>query len=333
MDTLLKPGNFPNTSDCLAELRRDADQQLAKSKAQNTRRAYGSDLHEFALWCESVGLEFLPACAETVRLYCSAMDTSGLKPATISRRLSSIAQAHKLNGHESPVTAVVLEQVKAIRRERGTVQRKAKPLLVKELRAICDTLKPDVLDTRDRALLLVGWAAALRRSEIVELRISDLEFCDEGMIVTLRRSKTDQEGEGQKIGIPILPVEQSRYCAVHAVRRWIGLARLNGIDGPIFRAVGKHGKNVFVSKIGEEPLYPKSISNIVKRRVASIGCNADLYSAHSLRSGWSTEAARIGLPIPALMQHTRHKSEKVALGYISESNVFRVNPLEMLLCV
>jgi len=327
MDTLSKPGSCPSIDKHLAER---ANSQLANAKAENTRRAYRSDMRSFSDWCIRCKREALPAEPETVRFYIVELNESGIKPATIARKLSSISQAHKLSSFPSPLDALVLEQFKAIRRERGTVQRKAKPLLAGELKKICDSLRLDVLGKRDRALLLVGWAAALRRSEISNLKISDLEFTDEGLIVTLRRSKTDQLGEGQKVAIPRLPDEQREYCAVSALKRWLSIGKFDN-DGPVFRAVGRRGNNVFFAKIGENKLDSKSISNIIKRRIRLIGMNPFLYSAHSLRSGWATEAARIGLGMPALMQHTRHKSERVAIGYIQESNLFRCNPLEMLL--
>lgn len=326
MELLLKHGSCLSIDKHLAEV---AASQLKHSKAESTRRAYRSDMRNFSDWCNRFGRESLPAQSESVRFYIVELSEVGIKPSSIARKLSSISQAHKLLSLPNPCDSLVLEQFKAIRRERGSIQRKAKPLLVCDIKKICDVLKPDVIDTRDRALLLIGWAAALRRSEISALRISDLEFSDEGLIITLRRSKTDQLGKGQKVAIPKLAGEQEKYCAVHAVRRWLSLSRPIDENEPVFKAVGKRGRNVFFSKIGGNALDSKTVSNIVKRLARLIGLNPAQYSAHSLRSGWATEAARIGLGMPALMQHTRHRSERVAIGYIRESNLFRCNPIEM----
>jgi len=314
----------------LAELAEIGNAQIAESIPDNTRRAYSNDLNSFTTWAASHGLEVLPAAPQTVRLYIIALDQEGKKPATIARRLSSIAKAHRLKGFLSPIDPAVKEQLAAIHRTRGTAQDKARPLLIDDLKKIVNKTKPDVIGTRNRALLLLGFSAALRRSEIAALDISDLEFVDEGLIVHIRRSKTDQAAKGETIAIPKLPDEAARFCAIRAVSNWLAVAAID--SGPLFRGLGRAGRNVFFCDIRPGRLNTKTINNIVKAMCKAAGINPDPYSAHSLRAGWATEAARVGLELPYLMQHTRHRSTRIAAGYIRESNGFRCNPLQMLFC-
>ena len=311
----------------LAELAAIGDAQIKKTIPQNTRRAYAHDLSHFAQWASDRGLEAMPAAPDTVRLYIIALDIDGKKPATIARRLSSISKAHRLKGFLSPIDPAVKEQLAAIRRERGTAQRKARPLLAQDIKRMIQASKPDVIGKRNRALLLVGFGAALRRSEIAALDVGDIEINDEGAIVTIRRSKTDQTGQGERIAIPRLPDQAAQFCPVRTVAHWIQISKID--SGPLFRPIGRAGRNVFFSAIGNGRLNNKTISDIIKGMIQAAGMTPAHYSAHSLRAGWATEAARTGLDFAYLKQHTRHRSSTIAAGYIREANLFKVNPLEL----
>ncbi|HEY3451809.1 MAG TPA: site-specific integrase [Myxococcales bacterium] len=182
----------------------DAARAYAKaSRAPRTLAAYQADWRTFTTWCQAHGLPFLPAAPQTVALYLADRAQLGRKPATLARELAAISQAHKTAGHESPRGAARVREVLAgIRRTHGTAQRRVSPLLPGDLRALVRTLPEGLLGVRDRALLLVGFAGALRRSELAALAVEDLVFNSDGLELTLRRSKTDQEGAGEKRGLP-----------------------------------------------------------------------------------------------------------------------------------
>jgi len=310
----------------LAELSELAGATLQNSKAANTKRAYRSDLNSFVSFCAERNLSALPAAPQTIVLFLTWLDSvQNRAPATIERRLVSLRLAHTAAGFESPINAAVREQMKAIKRTRGTAQTKARPLTALHLKKIVLSMKPDVLDTRDKAILLLGFAGALRRSEISALNFTDLEFVDAGLILNIRRSKTDQAGAGARIAIP---KTGNALCAVAAVQRWVALSAIH--NGALFRRVGRYGANVFFANVYERRLSGRAICELVKKHAGRIGLPARHYSGHSLRAGWSTEAARIGLAMPLMMAHTRHKSADIAAGYVREANIFEINPLAML---
>ena len=213
-----------------------AQELLRHSLAPNTRRAYAADWRHFSSWCQANHRMALPALPETVGLYLTTLAESH-KVSTLTRRISAISQAHQAAGFDSPTEAAVVRQLmKGIRRTLGTAQTGKSPVKVEHLRTIIAGLDPDrVLDVRDRALLLVGFAWAFRRSELVGLDIEDLEFNENGLVVHLRRSKTDPEGQGRKVGIPygLAPVT----CPVRAVQAWVEV--LQNAEGPLFRAVDR----------------------------------------------------------------------------------------------
>ena len=204
----------------------DARRYIASAKAPATLRAYRSDWAQFATWCQLHDRVVLPADAETVALYLSDLARAA-KPATLRRRLSSISQAHQAAGHQTPTADPVVRAVHAgIRRSKGTAPAVKAPAVTAELRAMIEHLPADLRGTRDRALLLVGFAAALRRSELVALDCSDVADTAEGLVVILRRSKTDQEGAGRKIGVPY--GSNPATCPVRALRAWTELAGFGG---------------------------------------------------------------------------------------------------------
>jgi integrase len=250
-----------------------------------------------------------------VALYATDM-ADAFKPSTISRRLVSIAQAHKAAGHPSPTTDERVRLVNAgIRRVHGTAPRQVRPVVTEDLRRMVDACGSDPAGVRDRALLLIGFAAALRRSELVALDFTDVEETREGLVVTVRRSKTDQEGAGRKIGVPY--GSNPATCPVRAWRSWVEHSVIT--DGPLFRGIDRHG-NVANSRLGD-----RGVALTVKRRAERAGIDPDTVSGHSLRAGLASAAAAAGVSERAIAATTGHKSMTVLRGYIRDGNLFNEN--------
>lgn len=287
-----------------------------KAKAANTVRAYRADWRDFAAWCEERGLQPLPAAPETVALYVAHLADAGRKASTIQRRLSAISQAHQAAGHESPTKSAAVRAVWAgIRRERGTAQEGKAPVVTEDIRAMVAALSEGLIGIRDRALLLVGFAGAFRRSELVGLDVEDVEFAREGLVVRIRRSKTDQEGQGHVIGIPY--GSNPATCPVRALRAWLKASGIN--SGPVFRPVNRHGQ------VLPRRLSDKAVALIVKRAAEAAGLDPARYAGHSLRAGFATAAAAAGAPERAIMAQTRHKSVTVARRYIRLGSLWAEN--------
>ena len=257
----------------------------------------------------------LPALPETVALYLTTL-AEWHKASTLTRRISAISQAHQAAGFDSPTQAPVVRQLmKGIRRTLGTAQTGKSPVKVEHLRTIIAGLDPDrALDVRDRALILVGFAGAFRRSELVGLDIEDLEFNENGLVVHLRRSKTDPEGQGRKVGIPYGSTPAT--CPVRAVEAWMAVLQTD--EGPLFRAVDRHGR------IHKTRLTPQSVALVVKKLIAKAGIPGD-YAGHSLRAGLATAAAAAGVPERAIMAQTGHRSLATLRKYIREGSLFLEN--------
>lgn len=233
-----------------------------QAKAANTIRAYRSDWRHFTAWCDERSLASMPATPETVALYLTDLAGTGFKASTLQRRLSAISQAHQYAGQPTPTKDAAVRAVWAgIRRAHGTAQEGKAPALVDELRAMIATLPIGLKGTRDRALLLLGFAGALRRSELVALDAADVVFVRDGLIVTLRRSKTDQDGQGRQIGIPagVHPATDP----VRAVKTWLRAADI--VAGPLFRAVNRHGQ------LQRGRLSDKAVASVVKATAAAAG--------------------------------------------------------------
>ena len=290
------------------------------SKSAATIRAYRCDWRDFSAWCECRALVALPASAETIALYVS--DLAGwAKVSTIGRRLSAISQAHQTAGHESPTrNAVVRTTMAGIRRTLGVAQVGKTPVLTADLRRMVATLDAGrVIDARDRALLLVGFAGAFRRSELVGLDVEDITDGADGLTVLLRRSKTDQEGAGRRLGIPY--GSNPSTCPVRAYRAWLEASGIT--EGPVFRPVTRYGA------IGGERLSGKAVAVVVKRTLAAAGVNPATYAGHSLRAGLATSAAQAGASERSIMATTGHKSLPMVRRYIREGNLFRENAAGM----
>ena len=281
-------------------------------KSAGTRRAYGSDFAIFTAWCDARGLDSMPASAGTVARFLSSQATAGLKSSTIGRRAAAIAHFHKMNGHEPPGNAEsVRSVVRGIRRTVGcaAVRKTAATAdLVGRMLERCDG---SLIGRRDRALLALGFAGAFRRSELVALEVSDLEATADGLRVTIRRSKTDQEGAGQEIAIP----RGCRIEPVLAVEAWLAASGIS--EGPIFRQIKKGGH------IQPEALSGHSAAAIVKRRARAAGLDHQTFAGHSLRAGFRTSAAEAGSSVLKMVEVSRHKSVDMLTTYVRRSNLFR----------
>ncbi|MES2460737.1 MAG: site-specific integrase [Armatimonadota bacterium] len=249
----------------LSNLGEEAREHVENSKASNTRRAYASDWADFTQWCRHHGLPSLPATPETVGLYLTDC-AKGLKTSTLQRRLATISQAHQAAGHDSPTKHAAVRAVwQGIKRTKGTVMVGKTPTLIADLRVMVEHLpgreEGKILAVRDRALLLLGFAGAMRRSELVGLDVEDVVETGDGLIVTIRRSKTDQEGAGRKIGLPY--GSSPLTCPVRALRDWRAVGQI--ADGPLFRQVNRH------NQVGRERLSDQMVARVVKRALVAAG--------------------------------------------------------------
>jgi len=293
----------------------------AASKAPRTRKAYRAAWGTFVAWCEAQGLQALPAAPRTVAAFLAARAKEGRRVSTLEQALAAISQAHQAAGLPSPRSAAeVREVLRGIRRTLGVAPLQKNPILVDDLRRMVATLPDDLLGLRDRAMLLVGFAGAFRRSELVGLDVGDLVFTLDGLEVTLRRSKTDQEGQGRKLGIPY--GSTAGVCPVRSLKHWL---ETEGIaEGPLFRAV--NGSTVRTDRLSD-----KAVARLVKRAAADAGLDPSRLSGHSLRSGFATSAAKAGRSERSIMRQTGHRSVQMVRTYIRDAELFVDNPAEGLL--
>jgi len=247
----------------------------------------------------------LPAAPQTLAAYLADLALTD-RPATIGRKLAAIAVAHRDAGLESPTEhGMVKRTLAGIRREKGTAQNQKNALLVDDLRRMVAPLGASLLDRRDRALILFGFAAALRRSELVALRVEDVRF-EEELVLTLRRSKTNQEGRLETIAVAY--GSDARTCPVRALRAWLAAAVL--IDGPLFVGLTPQGG------LRETALGDRMVAHVVKRRCRAVGIDPELVAGHSLRRGFATAAARAKKPVRMIKRHGRWKSTAMLDRYI-----------------
>lgn len=306
----------PAASLALVEAVEAARAYASKSKADATRRAYRSDWQAFAAWCDANGVPALPASPATVATYASHLANEGRKVSTIGRALVAISQAHKMAGETSPTSAAIVhETMKGIRRAKGSAPTAKAPVLVEQLRAMMTHLPPGLAGRRDRALLTLGFAGAFRRSELVALDVSDLAFTGDGLEVTIRRSKTDQEGRGEKVGIPY--GGNPATCPVRAVRSWLDGSGI--VEGPVFRSVDRWGN------LSAARLTDRAVALVVKRYAEAVGLDPALFGGHSLRAGLATQAAKAGKAERAIMRQTRHRSVAMVRRYIRDADLFSDN--------
>ena len=302
-------------ADSLAVATLQARKFISQAKALNTVGAYRSDWRHFEYWCAERDLASLPASVATLAIYLAGLSTCA-KVSTLERRVTAISQAHQMAGHPSPTSDIKIRTLMAgIRRSKGTAQDGKKPVLTADIRSMIAALPDGPLGIRDRALLLAGFAGAFRRSELVGLDVEDLSFTDDGLVVTLRRSKTDQEGEGGKVGVPY--GSNPETCPVRSMKAWL---EASGIDsGPVFRPVNRHGQ------VKPQRLTAQSVVLVVKRYAETLGKDASTYAGHSLRSGHATQAAANGASERCIMNQTGHRSLKMVRRCIREGSLFREN--------
>jgi site-specific recombinase XerD len=311
----------------LAHLEDKADQLARASRAASTWRAYDSDLRHFRAWCAARGLGAVPATPAAVASYLADLETTH-RPATIRRRLASISVAHQVAGFDSPTADAGVRAVWAgIRRRHGVAPRKVQAVrtqVIARLVGPIDTF--DRVGTRDRAMILLGFAGALRRSELVALDVEDITEDDHGLRLRLRRSKTDQEGESRVVGVPY--GSHPATCPVRAWRAWReylapwddeGMEQVGPPQGPAFRAIGRWGY------IRSRRLSDRAVADIIKRRALAAGLDPALFSGHSLRAGFATEAYAQGVPELAIMRHGRWRSSATMRGYVEEGSLWNDN--------
>ena len=282
---------------------------LKSSKASNTLRAYKSDFKDFAAFCVSHGLNSLPSEPKIVSLYLTHL-SKNYKMSTLRRRLVSISMVHKLKGHYLDTKhPIIIENLMGIKRVKGSNQKGKKPLLINDLKllinAINESNEKNNRKIRDKAILLIGFAGGFRRSELVSIKIEDIEFVTEGVKIFVKRSKTDQSGEGMTKAIPYF--ENNHYCPVSALNKWIKI--LNNKENKIFN------------------ISDKSVALILKKYACKAGLDSSKYSGHSLRSGFATSTAESGAEERNIMAMTGHKTTQMVRRYIQEANLFKNNAL------
>lgn len=298
----------------LIALRESVSKYVHAALADSTRKGYQTDLAHFICWGGSV-----PASPEVISRYLVA-HAELLSPATLSRRVVSISRAHTSRNIDSPTKSdLVKTTLRGIKRTVSTKQRQVEPVLKHNLLDMVDSLD-GVKGLRDRALLLIGFAGAFRRSELVGLQYSDIEFVEQGLVIHLRKSKTDQEGEGRKIAIPFA---RGTVCPVLAIRDWLELSKIT--EGSLFRPVTRHGK------IESTMLSTQAVAVIVKERSKAIGLDSSKFSGHSLRAGLVTSAAQAGVSLWKIRQQTGHKSDVMLNRYIRNANLFIDNAAGLIL--
>jgi len=305
-----------------AELIEHAAEIAAAQKSDATKIAYSSDWRQFEQWAESHGVSIAPATESTVVAYVVYLSKIGMKPSSIQRKITAINQVHVSNGYKRPRGHKLRNACQGIRRLKGTARRRARPITWPILRRLLNYIPDNPIGVRDRALFLLGFAGAFRRSELVAVNIEDIEFVDEGMIVSQTHSKTNQAGELRKIAIPF--VDEPDMCPVKATVRLIGQNKQ--ITGPLFYGLGSGGRRT-PEVLFRKRLNPATVSAIIKRYVDKAGYTPTEFSGHSLRAGFATAATQAGLSSAVIMARTGHKSFSVFQNYVRDGRLFKGHPL------
>ena len=306
----------------IKKLQDETLKNLRSSKSVNTVRAYKSDFEDFTLFCIKNGFKSLPTEPKIVSLYLTYLSSKNVRTSTIKRRLVSIGVIHKMKGHYLDTKhPIIVENFMGIKRLKGISQNGKKPLLINDLKEIIDVInkqeEPDLKKLRNKALLLLGFAGGFRRNELVSLNFEDLNFVFEGVKIKIKRSKTDQFGEGFMKGIPHF--ENYLYCPVKNLKNWLNISKIK--KGPIFV---RFSKGVNLTNIR---LTDQSVALIIKEYLTKAGVDNKNYSGHSLRSGFATSAAEAGAEERSIMAMTGHKSSEMVRRYIKEANLFKNNAL------
>tara|TARA_B100000989_G_scaffold89332_3_gene64627 strand:- start:760 stop:1677 length:918 start_codon:yes stop_codon:yes gene_type:complete len=284
-------------------------QNLKNSKSLNTTRAYQSDFKDFSLFCSKNGFQSMPTLPKILSLYLTELSKT-CKYSTLKRRLASIGMLHKIKGYYIDIKhPVIVENLMGIKRKNGSNQKGKKPLLISHLKLLINVIdkssENDIRKIRDKAILLIGFAGGFRRSELVNIEKDDIEFVDKGVKIFVKRSKTDQSGEGMIKAIPYF--NDTNFCPVIALKKWINISR--NIEDKIFN------------------ISDKSVALILKKYVNIAGLDSNKYSGHSLRSGFATSTAESGAEERNIMAMTGHKSSEMVRRYIKEANLFKNNAL------
>ena len=295
---------------------------LQNSKANNTLRAYKSDFSDFSLFCVKNGFKSLPSDPKIVSLYLTYLSSRDAKMSTLKRRLVSIGVIHKLKGHYLDTKhPSIIENIMGIKRRKGNIQIAKKPLLINHLKELINVIdkqnKEEIKKFRDRSIILIGFSGGFRRNEIVSLDYEDLDFVTEGLKINLRRSKTDQFGEGFRKALPYF--DNNQYCPVVSLRKWLEVSKI--ASGPVFRRFTKG------SKLSNNRLTDQTVALLIKEYLQLAGIDSKNYSGHSLRSGFATSAAECGVEERNIMAMTGHKSTEMVRRYIKEVNLFKNNAL------
>jgi len=297
---------------------------LKNSKANNTIRAYKSDFKDFGGFCAKNGLKSLPTEPKIVSLYMTYLSTKDAKMSTLRRRLVSIGVIHRLKGHYLDTKhPIIIENLMGIKRKKGSYQKGKKPILINHLKLIIDEIDKDTYDEtgirklRDKTIILLGFAGGFRRIELISIDYEDLEFVAEGVKIFIRKSKTDQFGEGMIKGLPYFTNQQ--YCPVWHLKKWLEISEIK--SGPIFRRFFK-GLN-----LGKNRLTDQSVALFLKKYLSNAGIENKNYSGHSLRSGFATVSAEAGADERSIMAMTGHKTTQMVRRYIKEANLFKNNAL------
>ncbi len=293
----------------IKSLELDTLKNLKNSKATNTLRAYQADFKDFSLFCSKNNFACLPTNPKILAFYITHLSKNS-KFSTLKRRLASISVIHKLKGHYiDNKHPLIMENLMGIKRKLGTNQKSKKPILINDLKAIINAIDNSNLTylrkLRDKSLILTGFAGGFRRSELVDINIEDIEFVSEGLKIFVKRSKTDQSGEGMTKGIPYFMNEN--YCPVKNLKNWITQGNLK--KGKIY------------------DLSDKSVALIIKKFARIAGLNETKYSGHSLRSGFATATAQSGAEERDIMSMTGHKTTQMVRRYIKDANIFKNNAL------
>ena len=282
---------------------------LRNSKSENTLRAYQSDYNDFSLFCSKNGFQAMPTQPKILALYITHL-ASYSKYSTLKRRLASISILHKTKGHYIDTKhPIIIENLMGIKRTNGSNQKGKKPLLINDLKLLINAIdkskEKNIRKIRDKALVLIGFSGGFRRSELVDIEYEDIEFVEEGVKIFVKRSKTDQSGEGMTKAIPYF--DSINFCPVKALNKWVVVAELK--NGKIFN------------------ISDKSVALIIKKYANYAGLDAHRYAGHSLRSGFATSTAESGAEERNIMAMTGHKSTEMVRRYIKEANLFKNNAL------
>ncbi len=278
---------------------------LKNSKANNTLRAYQSDFRDFSAFCSKNGFSSMPSQPKIIALYITHLSKSS-KFSTLKRRIASISVLHKLKGHYLDTKhPIIMENLHGIKRTLGTRQKAKKPILINDLKLIVKAIGEEKI--RDKALILIGFSGGFRRSELVNIHYDDIEFVTEGVKILIKRSKTDQSGEGSVKAIPYF--DNQEFCPVVTLKNYVSKKFSDSNDGKIFN------------------ISDKSVALIIKRYAEKAGLDSSKYAGHSLRSGFATTAAEFGAEERNIMAMTGHKTTQMVRRYIQEANLFKNNAL------